>query len=975
MSDWHPFLNGIDVHVPGRITPEDAERQTVTARAILQRFKNRPGVVLADEVGMGKTFVSLAVAASVALSDASRRPVVVMVPSGLKEKWPRDFAMFVERCLDPSLRGRLTCGSAEKGVDFLKLLDDPIDRRRQIIFLTHGAMQRAMTDEWVALAVIRQAVYRRHGSDDLKRSLGRCVGQLIRGLGWVDRRNNEVWQPLLSSHPDEWAVILRRAGIELPNDDDPVPRHLIDALEKVSTNEVYEALQSIPLRESNTYDARLKAARDEVTSAISGLWTECLRSMRLRLPLLILDEAHHLKNARTRLASLFHAGDADEDSQALRPKGSLGGVFERMLFLTATPFQLGHHELCSVIERFDGIDWKSSVPPTIARNDYHGELRGLRGKLDRAQGMALALSETWGRLTSDDLVADGVLTSDSDDWWQKAAVASSLTGLGQQVVEMVKRTKTDFQSAGDALRPWVIRHLRSKTLAAGEGTIPRRRPFVGAGILGDDASISAGLVVEGPALLPFLLAARATLCRPDERPVFAEGLASSYEAFLHTREPTDDALDEDDVGAAAADSTLGRAEWYLDQLNDHLPFRTFHDSVAHPKIAATANRVVEAWKAGEKVVVFCHFIRTGYALRRAISGRIRETIATEAGVKLGRPPKEAFEALEDIGLRFFDRDSKARIEIASRVAQLLGQHPELAAHSEVIQEVVRRFLRTPSFLVRFFPLAETQRLTAEAISTAFESKDSSGLSFAGLLRHFFEFLAVRCSAQERTEILAAVNSMQTGGISSKETHQLSLPGSIADQTFSADEIVDKNEALMPNVRLVNGRTLQSTRQRLMLTFNSPFFPEVLIASAVMAEGVDLHRYCRYVVHHDLCWNPSTLEQRTGRIDRIGAKVETAGRSIHLYKPFLAATQDERQFQVVSDRERWFNIVMGAEYADDVASTERQARRLRLASAVSEDLTFRLEVALPSPASAPVVPKISTLVPTSVGAIISPEPTP
>lgn len=130
----------------------------------------------------------------------------------------------------------------------------------------------------------------------------------------------------------------------------------------------------------------------------------------------------------------------------------------------------------------------------------------------------------------------------------------------------------------------------------------------------------------------------------------------------------------------------------------------------------------------------------------------------------------------------------------------------------------------------------------------------------------------------------------------------------------------------------------------MLTFNSPFFPEVLIASAVMAEGVDLHRYCRYVIHHDLCWNPSTLEQRTGRIDRIGAKVETAGRSIHLYKPFLAGTQDERQYQVVSDRERWFNIVMGAEYADDAASTEKQASRLRLATAISEELTFRLEVA-------------------------------
>lgn len=935
MNDWCPYAAGIDLNGSGNIiTPEDAVRQSATAKDLLQRFTHRPGAILADEVGMGKTFVSLAVAASVAINDSKRRPVVVMIPSGLKGKWPRDFAMFVERCLSPELQGRLKCGSAKSGVEFLKFLDDPIERRCQIIFLTHGAMQIALTDEWVRLSVIRQAIYRRHGADDLKRSLSRCLGKLIRGLARVERHNNDIWDPLLSSHPNGWAAILKRAGIKLPNDDDPVPRHLVRALERINTDEVYEALQSIPLRDSSTYDDRLKEARDKVTSAITSLWTECLRSMRLRLPLLILDEAHHLKNARTRLASLFHSGDGGVDSQSLRPKGSLGGVFERMLFLTATPFQLGHHELCSVIERFDGINWGSISAPSIPRIQYLEELQSLRGKLDRAQSMALTLNKAWGCLSEKDLVADGVQFNDTDSWWAAVNTSATPIGMGAQIIATVRQTKADFRSAGEALRPWVIRHLRPKTLLSQRGSIiQRRQHFPGAGILNDDQTVTTGLSVEGRALLPFLLAARATLCRPDKRPVFAEGLASSYESFLHTREMPAESLDEDDEGADATDQTLSRAEWYLDQLNFHLPLKSYEDSVTHPKILATANRVVAAWKAGEKAVVFCHFIRTGYALRRAISGRIRETIAVEAGAKLRMNPDKAFEELEGIGLRFFDSDSKARKEIGIRVDQLLTKHNALQSHHEVIHEVVRRFLRTPSFLVRFFPLAETQRVTAESISAAFRHSDSSGVSFGELLQQFFEFLAARCSSQERSEILAAVNSMQTGGISDKD----------AQLTFLPDELGEGRETLMANVRLVNGRTLQATRQRLMLTFNSPFFPEVLIASAVMSEGVDLHRYCRYVIHHDLCWNPSTLEQRTGRIDRIGAKVETARRSIHLYKPYLAATQDERQFQVVSDRERWFNIVMGAEYSDDVASTEKQAKRLKLASAIAEELTFRLEV--------------------------------
>ena len=66
----------------------------------------------------------------------------------------------------------------------------------------------------------------------------------------------------------------------------------------------------------------------------------------------------------------------------------------------------------------------------------------------------------------------------------------------------------------------------------------------------------------------------------------------------------------------------------------------------------------------------------------------------------------------------------------------------------------------------------------------------------------------------------------------------------------------------------------------------------------MAEGVDLHLECRHVIHHDLDWNPSVLEQRTGRVDRLGSKGEVTGLPIDVYEPFLEATQDEKQFRVV-----------------------------------------------------------------------------
>jgi superfamily II DNA/RNA helicase len=111
----------------------------------------------------------------------------------------------------------------------------------------------------------------------------------------------------------------------------------------------------------------------------------------------------------------------------------------------------------------------------------------------------------------------------------------------------------------------------------------------------------------------------------------------------------------------------------------------------------------------------------------------------------------------------------------------------------------------------------------------------------------------------------------------------------------------------------------------------------------MAEGVDLHLNCRHVIHHDLCWNPSTLEQRTGRIDRIGAKAERCGQPIQVYLPYMLETQDEKMYRVVMDRERWFSVVMGEHYKVDARSTEKLANRVPFPESAATELAFRLSV--------------------------------
>ena len=164
-----------------RVPEADQLRQRAEVEAILARLRRQPGVILADEVGMGKTFVALAIAYSVATRNR-RGPVIVMVPANLIEKWEQDLSTFCELylqnrrpvCRDGARREDLSAldavryGTARHSVDLMRLLDDPPRQRCHLILLAQGAMSRSQTDKWVRLALISAAL-RRHGRGRAKR--------------------------------------------------------------------------------------------------------------------------------------------------------------------------------------------------------------------------------------------------------------------------------------------------------------------------------------------------------------------------------------------------------------------------------------------------------------------------------------------------------------------------------------------------------------------------------------------------------------------------------------------------------------------------------------------------------------------------------------------------------------------------------------------------------------------------------------
>ena len=76
-------------------------------------------------------------------------------------------------------------------------------------------------------------------------------------------------------------------------------------------------------------------------------------------------------------------------------------------------------------------------------------------------------------------------------------------------------------------------------------------------------------------------------------------------------------------------------------------------------------------------------------------------------------------------------------------------------------------------------------------------------------------------------------------------------------------------AAVPGSLLLHGGMSPAERDIAVRRFNDE--GGVMLATDAAAEGLNLQRRCRLVVNYELPWNPARLEQRIGRVDRIGQR--------------------------------------------------------------------------------------------------------
>lgn len=120
-------------------------------------------------------------------------------------------------------------------------------------------------------------------------------------------------------------------------------------------------------------------------------------------------------------------------------------------------------------------------------------------------------------------------------------------------------------------------------------------------------------------------------------------------------------------------------------------------------------------------------------------------------------------------------------------------------------------------------------------------------------------------------------------------------------------------------------------------FNSPFGPDVLVVTDKLSEGIDLHRYCRHLVHYELDPSPIRTVQRNGRLRRVNSWAAIIRLPILYAYPAFRGTRDHQLVKIMKKRIDSFSLLLGGVQdfdVDEVAGSDEAWRNNVIAIAKS-----------------------------------------
>lgn len=287
----------------------------------------------------------------------------------------------------------------------------------------------------------------------------------------------------------------------------------------------------------------------------------------------------------------------------------------------------------------------------------------------------------------------------------------------------------------------------------------------------------------------------------------------------------------------------------------------------HTKVSKTVDIVLQNLMRGEKTLVFCQWKQTVRSIAEVLSVRLQTII------------DPYFKDLPEFAAADTDSDKlKKVVSKAKEIAATIKIWSDKAA----LEQAFDRFL--------------------EFLLNASKSKKLAAADYDARVVWLVSAVVNACDRKLESYLRAFDDDDDIIDIVSPEqaAQQLSTP--------EPQPSTQKSRKKFAALASLTGET--ESRETILANFSSPFYPLILICSPVSQEGVDMHKYCRNIILHDLNWNPAVLEQRIGRLDRVGSYASEMKLPVDVYVPFLADSYDEYQYDRVLQRAEIQELVFG-----------------------------------------------------------------
>jgi SNF2 family DNA or RNA helicase len=249
------------------------------------------------------------------------------------------------------------------------------------------------------------------------------------------------------------------------------------------------------------------------------------------------------------------------------------------------------------------------------------------------------------------------------------------------------------------------------------------------------------------------------------------------------------------------------------------------------------------------------------------------------------------------------RRADTDITFVSRAVETIAVQPHPA--EDALMSDVTDYLRS---LYRRFPATHANRgAVVREIMALQQSLSSSPRAIEKSLRLRAE------RHHEEGALLLALADRCARLQSAKEERLLSLLDRLGDEpalifTLRLETATRLREVIRATGRSAEcyiGALSRTEREALVAAFNAGDL-HALIATDAGAEGLNLHQRCRVVVNADLHWNPMRIEQRIGRVHRLGQT-----RDVLVANFVLKDTIDEYVVRLLYEKINLFTLTIGA----------------------------------------------------------------